>query len=211
MTGFFAARMSASVSSSAAASVCGSDFSGDGVERSRRGNFAIHHVVRHFDVNRPLVPQTGLDAADDFGGGALFIEQHRAGDGDFIIDAALRLEGLHFVMKQGILFAIFSPRRAADDDNGRFFRVGAGDCVEDVEPAHAISDADQPDAVDARVGVGGEAGAGFVRHRDALDFGFFEPGKGGQGKIAGNAEAVTDAAAVKIFEEKLTQGHGGRK
>jgi hypothetical protein len=176
-----------------------------------RGNFAIHHVVRHFDVNGSLVPQAGLDAADDFRRGALFIEQHRAGDGHFIVDPALRLERLHFVMKQRILFAVLSPRRAAHDDNWRFFRVRAGDCVEDVKPAHAISDTHQPDAVDARVGISGESRAGFVRHRDALDFRFFEPREGGESEIARNAEAVTDAAAVKVFEEELTQGHGVRK
>ena len=147
--------MSESVSSTAAASVGGSDFRRRW-EPSAIGNFAIHHVVRHFDVNRSLVPQAGLDAADDFRRGALFIEQHRARDGDFVVNAPLRLERLHLVMKERIFLAIFSPGRAAHDDHRRFLRIGAGDGVENVEPAHAVGDADQPDAVDARVGIGGE-------------------------------------------------------
>ena len=133
------------------------------------GISAIRHVVRHFDVNRTLVTQAGIDAADDFRGSALFIEQHRARDRDFVVDASLRFERLHLVMEQRIFFAIFPARRAADDYDGRFLRIGTGNGVQDVEASHAIGDADQTDAVDARVSVGGEPGAGLVCHGHTLD------------------------------------------
>jgi hypothetical protein len=73
------------------------------------------------------------------------------------------------VVQERVFFTIFSAGRAADDDDGRFFGERAGDGVEDIEAADAVGDADQADAVDARIGIGGEASAGLVRHGDGFD------------------------------------------
>lgn len=107
-------------------------------------------------------------------------------------------------MKERVLLAVFPPGRTADNYDGRFFGIRAGDGVEDVEPAHAVGHTHQTNAVNARISVGSEAGAGLMGHGDALDFGLFEPGESGEGEVPGNAEAMTDAAAVKIVEEELS-------
>ena len=81
-------------------------------------------------------------------------------------------------MQERIFLTIGPAWCAADDNHGGFFGIGAGDGVQSVQSTDAISDADEADAVDAGIGVGGEAGAGFVGHGDALNWGFFEPGEG---------------------------------
>ena len=160
MTGFFAARISENVSWSAASSVCGSDFSGAASGDSGYRNFAIDHVVRHFDVNRTLVAQTRLDATNNFGSSALFIEQHRACDGDLVVNAALRLERFHLVMKERIFLAIFAPGSAAHHHHRRFFRICAGNRIQNIESADAIGHANQTDPVDARISISGKTRAG---------------------------------------------------
>ena len=135
----------------------------------------------------------------------MFVEQDGAGDGDFIIDAALGFEGFDLVMKERIFFAIFAAGGTGDDDDGGFFSIGAGNGIEDVEAADAVGHADQADAVDAGVGVGGEAGTGLVGHGD-VRISICRARQKWQSEVAGDAEGVADAAAVKIFEKKLPHG-----
>jgi hypothetical protein len=66
------------------------------------------------------VTQTSLDATHNFRSGALFIYQHRACYGDFIVNAALGLERFNLVMQERIFFAIFPSGRAAHNHNGDF-------------------------------------------------------------------------------------------
>ena len=106
----------------------------------------------------------------NLGRGGLFVEKNCRGDGDFIVHALLRLEGFHLVMQQRVLLPVLHARPAGDDDDRALFRVRAGDGVEDVQAADAVGHADQADAVEARIRVGGEAGAGLVGHGDRLDF-----------------------------------------
>ena len=89
--------------------------------------------MRDFDVDGAFVLEAGFDAATDLGGGGIFVEQHGRGDGDFFIDPALGFERFDFVMQQGITLAVFAAGGAADDDDGRFFGICAGDGVEGVE------------------------------------------------------------------------------
>lgn len=141
----------------------------------------------------------------------LVVEENGAGDGDFVVNAALGIESFDLVMKKRIFLPVFPAGGATDNHDGRFFGIGAGDGVENVKSTDAIGDTDQADAVQARISIGGEASAGLVGHRNVFDLGFFEPRECGESEIARNAKAVTDAAAVEVFEEELTQGHGGRK
>jgi hypothetical protein len=97
------------------------------------------------------------------------------------------------------------------DDDRRLFRVCAGDRVQHVQPAHAVRHANQADAVDARVRVGGEAGAGFVRHRDRFDLRLLQPREGRQGEVPRHAETVPHAAAVEVLEEELAHRHARRQ
>ena len=166
-------------------------------------NFTVDHIVRNFDIDGTFVAQASLNAADNFGRGALLIEEDGARDRDFIVDAALRVESFDLVMQKRIFLAVFSAGRATDDDDGRFFGVGAGNGIEDIQSAHAISDADQTDAVDAGISVSREAGAGLVGHGDAPDPGLFQPGKCRQREVARNTETMTNASAIQIFEEKF--------
>src|SRR5262245_42811392 len=90
---------------------------------------AIDDVVGDFDVDGAFVLQAGFDAADDLGGGGLFIQQDCRGDGDLIVDAFLGFEGFDFVVQERVFLAIFDARSAGNDDDGGFFGVGAGDGV----------------------------------------------------------------------------------
>src|SRR6266508_4547536 len=92
---------------------------------SRNRNFAVNDVMRDLDVNRTLVAQTRFDAADNLRSRALFIEENRARNRDFVVNAALCLESFDLVMKKRIFFAIFPSGRAADNDNRRFLSISA--------------------------------------------------------------------------------------
>ena len=195
--------MSESVSSSAASSVCGSDLAA-AVSGSRGyRNLAINHVVGHFDVNRTFVPQTCLNATDNLRSGALLIEQHRTRHRDFIVDAALRFESFNLVMKKRIFFAIFAAGRAAHNHNGRLLGVCARNRVHNIESAYAVGHANQTDAINARISVGGETRGGLVCHRNAPDFRFLEPGKCRQNEVAWKTETVANTAPIEIFKKKL--------
>jgi hypothetical protein len=175
----------------------------------RKRDRTIDHVVGDFNVDGALVAEAGVDDADDFGGGALFVEKHGAGDGDFVVNPSLGFESFYFVMEQRIFLAVFSSRSAGDDDDGRFFGIGAGDGVDHVQAADAVGDAGEADAVEAGIRIGGETGAGFVGHGDGLDGRFVEPREGGECEVAGDAEGVLDAAGVEIGEEELAEGEMG--
>ena len=171
----------------------------------------IHHVVRHLDIDRPLMPQARLHATDDFLGRALLVQQDRGGNGHFVIHPPLRVERLYLVMQQRIFLPILSAWRPADDHHRRFLRVRAGNRIHDVQPADAIGHADQPNAVDPAVRIGGEPGARLVAHRDRLNFRAIEPRERRQREISRHAEAVTNPVAMKIVEQKLAQRHISRK
>src|SRR5512132_416895 len=105
-------------------------------------NFTINNGVWNFDINRTFVAQTCLNATNDLRSGALLIEQDRARNRDFVVNAALRFESFDLVMKERILFTIFSSRRTAHNDNGRFLGVRTGDRIQNIEAAHTVSHTD---------------------------------------------------------------------
>ena len=123
----------------------------------------------------------------------LRIVQNGRSHGQLIEDPFLRVELAHLVMEERILFPLAHARRAADDDDGRFFRVGLGGGVGDLQPAHAISHADHAQAADARIGIGGEAGALFIASGDDLQRAFLQGVVETQHVIARNAKDMADA------------------
>ena len=207
MTGFFAARIRAKVSSSAAFSVSGSETSGGPVEMPFSRNLAIDHVVWHFDVDRTFVTQTGFDATNNLGSSPLFIEQDCAGDGDLIVDPALGFKRFYLVMEERIFLSILASRRAADHHDRRFFGIGAGNGVQNIESADAVGHTDQTDSIDTRIGVSRKASRRFMRHGDALDLGLVEPCESGQSEVTGNAERMPHATAIEVFEQEFPQRH----
>ena len=84
---------------------------GIGIRRVRRRGVDIGNVddfidgiERDFDVDGAFVFQAGIDTADDFLGGAVRVEENCRGDSDFVVDAALGVEGFDLVVDEGILF-----------------------------------------------------------------------------------------------------------
>jgi hypothetical protein len=98
--------------------------------------------------------QTRFDATNNFRSGALLVEQDGARNGHVIVDPSLCLVGLHLVVKKRIFFAIFSSGRAANNNDRRFFCIGACDGVQNIQTSDTVSDADEADSVDARIPIG---------------------------------------------------------
>ena len=211
MTGLLHRADRERVSSSAAARVLRIGFFRNAGRNAVHRNFAIDHVVRHFDVNRPFVAQAGFNATNNLRRGPLLIQQHGAGDRDFVINSPLGFEGFHLVMKKRILFSIFPARRAADHHDRGFFCIRARDSVQNIETADAVGHADQANAIDAGVGIGGESRAGSWVMVTLWIFDFSSQAKVGKSEVAGNAETVADAPAIKVFEKKLPRGMVGGK
>src|SRR5690606_26883433 len=115
-----------------------------------------------FDVDGTLLLYAGPQGGVDVVGGGLGVFDGDGGGGDPLVDGALGAEFADAVVQQGRSPTLAQAGGAADDHHGRFLGVGAGHGVERVEPAHAVGDAQHPEAVDAGVGVGGEPGARFA-------------------------------------------------
>ena len=105
----------------------------------------------------------------------------------------LGVEVLHLVVEERIVEAFTQARRAGNDHHRRFFGIGPGDRVAEAQSAHAIGDADRADAVDAGVGVGGEAGAVLAGAADQSQPALFQLRVEGKDVIARNAEHVAHA------------------
>src|SRR4029079_16621796 len=100
-----------------------------------------------------VMSKRSLNAAHNFRGGALLLEQHSTGHRDFIVDAALSLESLNLVMKERIFFSIFSSGSSTHNHNRRLLCVCARNGIQNIQSADAICDANQTDTIDAGVGV----------------------------------------------------------
>ena len=111
-------------------------------------------------------------------------------------DFLLRVELADFVVEQGIFLTLFHARRAADDDDGRFFGEGFRRRVGHFQAADAISDANCAEAADTGIGVGGKAGALFVAGVDEAQLAFGEKVVKAQHVIAGNSKHMPHAMGV---------------
>ena len=109
-------------------------------------------------------------------------------------------------MQQGILLALFHPRRAADDHDGRLLREGLGGGIGQLQPAHAIGDADRAQAAHAGVGVGGEPGALLVAGVDEAQLAPGELVVKPEHVIARDAEHVAHAMGVQPLDEVFANG-----
>ena len=128
---------------------------------------------------------------------------------DFLIDLELRFERFHFVVHEQAGLALELAGAARDDNQRRFLGVRAGDRVDHVQPARAIGDETDAEAVgDACGAVGGEPDGGLVAEGDES-----KPGVVLQRvvqiehEVAGNAENLLHARGVQLVEEKLMQLH----
>ena len=114
--------------------------------------------------------------------------------------------------KQRIVEPLAQAGRAADDHHRRFLGIGPGDRVAQAQPAHAIGHADGADAVDAGVGVGGEAGAVFAGAADQSQRAVLHQRVERQHVIAGDAEDVADAVILQPADQVVAdrQPRNGR-
>ena len=122
-----------------------------------------HQVARQFDVAGLPKSHHGRQHAVDFGQGGVRIVQFGHGAADVAEDVGLGAKVLHAMVQQRVGQPLADAGRAADDHDRRLLGEGAGDRVAEAQPAHAVGDADGPDAVESGVGVGGESGAVFAR------------------------------------------------
>jgi hypothetical protein len=97
-------------------------------------NFEIYHVVRHLNVNRPLVPHAGFNATYNFASSALLIEENRARNGYFVVNSALRFESFDLVMQKRVVHTILSTGSAAYHHHRRFLGIGAGNGIQNIQP-----------------------------------------------------------------------------
>ena len=128
------------------------------------------------------------------------------GDADFLENEALGVVVADLVVQERGTGTFGESRRSADDDHGRFFGVGPGDAVDCVEPADAIRDAQDAEAVDARVRVRGEPCAEFGAGADDVHVAFDEFVVEAEDIVARYAEDVLDAQVLEPRDQVIANG-----
>ncbi|OIQ74719.1 hypothetical protein GALL_436210 [mine drainage metagenome] len=167
------------------------------------------HVARHFEVDRARFAQCTVEHPCDLLRRATHIVEPRLVCGQLGHHPPLRIERLHLVVQQQPAGGLVRGRRARQHDQRHAFGVGAGQRVDQVEGAGAVSHRGhaQP-AAQPRRGVGGEADRRFVRQRvQRQDAGAFDFTEQRQREVAGNAEHFGGAPAAKRLEQALRQVH----
>jgi len=86
--------------------------------------------------------------------------------GQFFEHLVLRAKVFHLVVQQRIVRSFGKSRGAGDDQHRRLLGVGPGNGVRQAQSADAVGDADGPQAVDPRVGVGRKACMVFLAAAD---------------------------------------------
>ena len=167
----------------------------------------LDHVARQFDVARPAVANHGRQHAVDLAQGRVRIVQLGLGAADAAKHLGLRVKVLHAMVQQRIVEPLAHAGRAADDHHRRLLGIGPGDRVAQAQPAHAIGDADRPDAVEAGVGVGGEPGAVLPRAADQVDRALLQHRVERQHVVAGDAENVADAEILEPADQVVADRH----
>jgi len=162
----------------------------------------IHDIVWNFNIARAAMRFNFGDNTNDFFGSGFRIEQYGGCAGHFIINAALRIKGAHFVMLQLVALAVIRGGAARNNQHRAFFSIGAGDGIEHVQPADAIGHAGNAQAIDTCISVSGKAYGRFMCHGVEVDLGVFKPAKRRQREIARNAECIADTLIVEIIEQE---------
>ena len=177
------------------------------------GRHGKDHVAGQLDVARPPITQHGGQDAVDLAEGDLRIVQHGVGDAEAVEDLGLGAEILDLVVQEGIVEALPQAGRPADDHDRRLLGIGAGDRIAEAQPTYAIGHADGADAVDARVGVGGEAGAVLAGAADDAQRAALDLRIEREHVIARHAEHVADAAFAQPPDQVLAdrQPRDGRR
>ena len=161
----------------------------------------VDHVAGDFDVHGPLEPLARGEHAVDLAKRGERIVKLRAGDAQLFEHVVLRAKVAHHVVQQRIVDPLAQARRAGDHHHRRLLGVGAGDGVANAQPADAVRDAQGAHAVDAGVGVGGEARAVLARAADDVERALLEHRVERQHVVAGNAEHVGDAVVLQPLDQ----------
>ena len=104
-------------------------------------------------------------------------------------------------MQQRILHALLGARRAADDDDRRLLGEGLRGGVGDLQSADAVRYADDAEAAQAGVGIGGEAGTLLVAGVDDLQRTLGNLVQEPEHVVTGYTEHVADAGGVQPLDE----------
>ena len=150
----------------------------------------VDHVARNFDVHRPLVTGARRQHAVDLAERRERIGQLGAGDAQLFEHVVLRAKIADHVVQQRIVNPLAQAGRAGDHHDRRLLGIRPGDRVADAQAADAVGDAQRAHAVDAGVGIGGEAGAILARAADVLSGLCFEHRVERQDVVARDAEHV---------------------
>lgn len=180
--------------------------------RHRRGPRA-DEVARRLDVNRQRLLARVAQHARDRLGRASGIVEHRLVAGDLAKHRELGVDAARLVMQQEAARALARARRAGDHHHGRALRVGAGDCIDQVERAGPIGDhGDAQALVIARGRVGREADPRLVAQRVVRqDARFLDRLVERKDEIARDAENLARAVLLQALEQRgRERGHASR-
>jgi len=173
--------------------------SGDGVWAG--GDGGVDEVAGDFEVTRALIFKDGGDDSIDFGGGGDGVIEDGVGDGEVAVDFGLGVEVFDAVMEESVGGLFGDARGAGNDEERDLFGVGVGCGVGEFEASDAVGAADDAEAADSGVGIGGEASALFVAGDEHGEASVFEGAEEAEGVIADDPEAVLDAVFAEASDE----------
>ena len=167
-------------------------------------------IARYFDIHRPLMACRRRQHAPHFALRGRRVVEDALCDRHFAEHAHLRAEVAHAMMEQRVVARFTDPGRAADHHHRRAFGIGLGGGVDQLQSADAIGHRHRTQAADARIGIGGEAGALFITGTDQRERRLLDNLEQAEHIVAGDTEHVPDVACAQFIDEHMGDGKGLR-
>ena len=145
-----------------------------GHSRQREGRHRARHragegITRQLQIARPRFPAHGLQHPHHLvHRRATRVEAGRL-HAHLLEEALLGVAGADAVVEQGMLIRFPQARGTADHQQGGALRIGPRHRIEQLEGSHAVGHHRHPQAPEAGVGIGSEAGPLLPRHADHID------------------------------------------
>ena len=181
-----------------------------GFQGERCGAGRIDHVSGDFDIHGAFLQHAGFESIVDETRRRDGIFQGDGRHGDLLEDKPLGVEIADLVVEERRPGSFAESRRAADDDHGGLFGIGARHAVQGVQAADAIRDAHDAEAVDTGIGVRGKARAGLATRPDDLEVAFDHLIVKPQHVVAGHAKNVLDPHFLQALYQVFTDTRGFR-
>ena len=161
------------------------------------------HVAGQFEVNRRLQAVRRVEQEVDVAEGGCRIDDLQAGGAELVEDLELRPPFANTMVQERVVGPFTEARGSGDHHHRALLGRGTRDRVGQRQPPHAVGHAHRPHAVDAGVGIGGEAGAVLTGAVHEVERALLQHAVEGEHVITGEPEDVANPVVGKPSDQVL--------